>query len=65
LTEKSRDGILGVMNIQDIIQKVTDFILHFSPNNYKNPTKVVVIIFAAIAALIILFGAVFSLIPQF
>ena len=53
------------MNIQDVLNKVTDFILSFSPSSYKNQTKVVVIIIAAVAAIIILFGAVFSLVPQF
>ncbi len=53
------------MNIPEIINKVTDFILHFSFTKIKDQTKVLVLIVAAIAMAIILFGALFSLIPQF
>ena len=53
------------MSFIDFINRATDFILHFDFAKFFAGTKGAVIIFAIIAFLVILFGAFFSLIPQF
>ncbi len=53
------------MNIPEILDKITNAILNLKFENILKDTKVLAVIFAAIAMAIILFGVLFSLIPQF
>jgi len=53
------------VNIPDLIQKATDFILTFNLEKFLKGFKPIVIVFALIAMVLILIGAFFSLIPQF
>lgn len=53
------------MNIGEILNKITKAILNFDYKSLFTGSKIFVILFAAIAAAIILFGFIFSLIPQF
>lgn len=53
------------MNIPDILDKITNFILHFDLVKFLKGTKGVVVIIAIVAMFLILIGAFFSLIPQF
>lgn len=53
------------MDIPEILNKITDFILHFDFGKFVKNSKFGVILFAIIAMLIIIFGALFALIPQF
>ncbi|HVZ12173.1 MAG TPA: hypothetical protein VG965_04030 [Patescibacteria group bacterium] len=53
------------MNIPQILETLTDLILHFSFEKAKDQSKLVAVVFALVALVVIFFGFVFSLIPQF
>ena len=53
------------MNIPDILNKITDFILHFDLGKFLKGTKGVVAIIAIVSMVLILIAALFGLIPQF
>lgn len=53
------------MNIPEILDAITKAIQNFQFGNLLKGSKLAVIIFAAIAMAIILFGFLFGLVPQF
>jgi len=53
------------MNIKELLDKITQVILKFSPKQYAPQIKIVVLFITLIAMILIFFSAFFSLVPQF
>ncbi len=53
------------MKIDELLNRVTDFILNFMPEKYKEQVKIVVIAIATLGVLIILGAFSFSMLHQF